>query len=96
MLKFTVSLMTTQGKKLTNPTISEEYTGVITAAVTLEKHVIIGSGTVVLPNITLEDGVSVGAQSLVTKDLNEWGIYFVCPAKKLEIEKITPYTRKNF
>uniref|UniRef100_T1HJU9 Acyltransferase n=1 Tax=Rhodnius prolixus TaxID=13249 RepID=T1HJU9_RHOPR len=75
------------GKKLTNPTISEEYTGVIKGTVTLEKHVIIGSGTVVLPNITLKEGVSFGAQSLVTKDLNEWGMYFGCPAKKLEIEK---------
>ncbi|MGL9750993.1 MAG: acyltransferase [Symbiopectobacterium sp.] len=69
----------------------------ITGAVTLEKHIIIGSGTIVLPNITLEEGVSVGAQTLVTKDLNEWGIYFGCPAKKLEIEKKNSlYSKKIF
>ncbi|WP_264645466.1 hypothetical protein [Candidatus Symbiopectobacterium sp. NZEC127] len=70
------------GKKLTTPTISEEYTGVIKGTVALAKHVIIGSGAVVLPNITLEEGVSVGTQSLVTKDLNEWAMYFGCSAKK--------------
>lgn len=85
------------GKKLTNPTISEEYTGVIKGTVTLEKHVIIGSGTVVLPNITLEEGVSVGAQSLVTKDLNEWGMYFGCPAKKIrDREKELLILEKDF
>ncbi|MGL9759998.1 MAG: hypothetical protein ACR5K7_02165 [Symbiopectobacterium sp.] len=65
------------GKKLTNPTISKKYTGVIKGTVALKKHVTIASGTVVLPNITLEtleESVYVGAQFLITKNLFDCGI----------------------
>jgi acetyltransferase-like isoleucine patch superfamily enzyme len=71
------------GKKLTNPTIPKKYTGGICGKVTLEKHVIIGAGTVILPKIIIGEGSSVGAMSLVTKSLPPWGIYFGTPAKKL-------------
>ena len=72
------------GNHLTNPTVPKEYTGVTQGPVTLERHVIIGSGSVILPDITIGEGSSVGALSLVTKHLDPWGVYFGCPAKKLK------------
>jgi len=71
------------GKKLTNPTIPKKYTGGICGKVTLEKHVIIGAGAVVLPKLTIGEGASVGALSLVNKTLKPWGVYFGLPVKRL-------------
>lgn len=72
------------GKYLTNPTVPPEYTGVTKGSVTLRKHVILGSGTVVLPGVTIAEGSSVGAQSLVTKSIDGWGVYFGVPVKRLK------------
>ncbi|KHT13336.1 MULTISPECIES: acyltransferase [Pectobacterium] len=72
------------GNYLTNPTVSHEYTGVTSGEVILGRHSIIGSGTVILPNLTIGEGVSVGALSLVTKNLPEWGVYFGSPVKKIK------------
>lgn len=72
------------GEYLTNPTVPEKYTGVIGGSVTLGKHVIIGSGSVILPKVCIGEGSSVGALSLVTKSLDAWGIYAGSPAKRLK------------
>ena len=72
------------GRHLTNPTVPDKYTGVTGGTVVLEKHVIIGSGAVILPNVCIGEGTSVGALSLVTKNLKEWGIFFGSPAKRLK------------
>ncbi len=75
------------GQYLTNPTVPPELTGVIAGKVTLRKHSILGSGTVVLPDVEIGEGASVGAQSLVTKSLPGWFVYFGCPAKKIKPRK---------
>ncbi|AXU94840.1 MAG TPA: galactoside O-acetyltransferase [Erwinia persicina] len=75
------------GNYLTNPTVDADYTGVSSGEVTLGRHVIIGSGTVILPKVTIGEGASVGALSLVTKSLPEWGMYFGAPAKKIKDRK---------
>lgn len=72
------------GETLTNPTVPEKYKNVFHADVFLGRHVIVGSGSVILPGITLEDGVAVGALSLVTKDCKAFGIYAGSPAKRLK------------
>lgn len=72
------------GEYLTNPTVPEKFTGITRGTVTLKKHVIIGSGTVILPKVTIGEGSSVGALSLVTKSLDPWGVFFGCPAKRLK------------
>ncbi|WP_252731946.1 acyltransferase [Paraglaciecola arctica] len=72
------------GKFLTNPTVPQQYTGVVEGQVSLGKHVIVGAGSVILPGTTIGEGASVGAMSLVTKDLDEWNVYFGSPAKKLK------------
>lgn len=75
------------GKYLTNPTIPSEFTNVTHADVYIGKHVIIGSGSVVLPGVRLNQGVAVGALSLITKDCEEFGIYAGNPAKKIKNRK---------
>lgn len=75
------------GATMTNPTVPSEYTGVIHADVFLGKHVIVGSGSVILPGVTLEEGVAVGALSLVTKDCAAFGVYVGNPARRIKERK---------
>jgi acetyltransferase-like isoleucine patch superfamily enzyme len=72
------------GKVLTNPTVPPEFTGISEGKVTLGRHVIVGAGSVILPGAEIGEGASIGALSLVTKDLEEWNVYFGSPAKKLK------------
>ena len=71
------------GKSLTNPTVPAEFTGVTGGKVTLGKHVIVGSGSVIMPGVSIGEGSSVGALSLVGTSLPSWGIYFGSPARKV-------------
>lgn len=71
------------GATLTNPTVPSQYTGVTHADVFLGRHVIVGSGSVLLPGITLEDGVAIGALCLVTKNCSAFGIYAGSPARRI-------------
>ncbi len=48
---------------------------------------IVGSGSVILPGVTLHEGAAVGALSLVTKDCEAFGIYQGIPAKRLAARK---------
>jgi len=75
------------GAFLTNPTVPSEYTGVTHADVCLGKHVIVGSGSVILPGVTLEDGVAVGALSLVHKNCEAFGIYAGNPVRRIRERK---------
>ena len=72
---------------MTNPTVPSQFTGVTHADIYLGKHVIIGSGSVILPGVTLEEGVAIGALSLVTKSCKAFGIYAGNPAKFVKERK---------
>lgn len=71
------------GSGLTHPLIAREFKNLEIGQITLEKHVIIGANSVVLPGCSIRIGTSVGAHSLVKKDLNEWSLYAGVPAKKI-------------
>jgi galactoside O-acetyltransferase len=71
------------GATMTNPTIPKELTNIHNANVKIGRHVIIGAGSIVLPGVTLEEGVAVGALSLVKKDCKAFGIYMGSPAKRI-------------
>ena len=71
------------GEFMTNPTVPSEFTGITHADVTICKHVLIGSGSIILPGITLKEGAVVGALSLVNKDCEEFYLYKGNPAKKI-------------
>lgn len=70
------------GQHMTNPTVPAEYTGVRLAPCELGRHVIVGSGSVILPGVTIEEGAAVGALSLVTRSLAGWAIYAGAPARR--------------
>jgi galactoside O-acetyltransferase len=72
------------GATLTNPTLPSAYTGVTHANVFLGKHVIVGSGSVIMPGVILEEGVAVGALSLVQKRCEAFGIYAGNPARRIK------------
>jgi dTDP-4-amino-4,6-dideoxy-D-glucose acyltransferase len=71
------------GAHMTNPTVPAEFTGVTHAPVTVGPHVIIGSGSIVLPGCTLHEGSGVGALSLVRQDLESLGLYAGVPARRI-------------
>jgi acetyltransferase-like isoleucine patch superfamily enzyme len=75
------------GETLTNPTVSNEYKNVKNAPVYLGRHVIVGSGTVILPGIRIEDGVAIGALSLVNRDCQEFSIYAGNPVRRISERK---------
>jgi galactoside O-acetyltransferase len=75
------------GATMTNPMVPSDYTRVKHADVFLGKHVIVGSGSVTLPGVTLEDGVAVGALSLVSRDCRAFGIYAGNPARRVKERK---------
>jgi len=74
--------------------------------VILKKHALLGTGTVVLPNVTIEEGAATGAMTLVNKSLDEWKLYVGIPARfakardkekilQLEAEFLEKYTLNN-
>jgi dTDP-4-amino-4,6-dideoxy-D-glucose acyltransferase len=71
------------GIAMTNPTVPSTFTNVHHADVKVGCHVIIGAGSIVLQGVTLEEGVAIGALSLVKKDCQSFGIYAGVPAKKI-------------
>jgi dTDP-4-amino-4,6-dideoxy-D-glucose acyltransferase len=72
------------GETMTNPCVPDDFKNVNHADVTLEKHVIIGCGSVVLPGVTLHEGAAVGALSLVTHSCQAFGIYAGSPARLIK------------
>ncbi len=75
------------GSAMTNPTVPSRYTNVCHADVVLAKHVIIGSGSVILPGVTLEEGVAIGALSLVKDNCEAYGIYAGNPVHRIKTRK---------
>jgi galactoside O-acetyltransferase len=71
------------GAYMTNPTVPDAYTRVTHADVLIGRHAIVGAGSVILPGARLEDGVAIGALSLVNRDCLAFGIYAGRPARRL-------------
>ena len=68
---------------LTNPTVPDRFKKLKFGPVTLEKHVIVGCGAVIMPNCTLEFGCSVGALTFVGKSVKSGDVISGQPAKIL-------------
>ena len=71
------------GEYMSNPTVPSGYTNIVQAPVLIGRHVIIGAGSIILPGITLNKGVGVGALSLVNKDCEAFYMYAGTPARKI-------------
>ena len=72
------------GGYLTNAVIPDKYKNVKRGLVTLKKHSLIGSSSVLLPGVVVGEGTTVGAMSLVSKNLDDWSVYAGIPAKKIK------------
>jgi galactoside O-acetyltransferase len=73
------------GEFMSNPTVPEEFKKVDHRPVTINKHCLVGAGTVILPGVTLGEGCAVGALSLVMRDCEPFGIYIGVPVRMLRI-----------
>ncbi len=84
------------GRTLTNPTVPDQFKKETKAAIHISRHSIVGALSIILPGVTLAEGTSVGAMTMVTKSTEPWSVYFGIPAKKikdrrrdlLELEKL--------
>lgn len=83
------------GEFMTNPMIPEELTNVTKAPVFIGRHVIVGSGSIILPAVNLADGVAVGALSLVTENVSELKIIAGIPARVIKKRKHDIFELEN-
>ena len=72
------------GDFLIGPTVPNKYRGVYGSPLVIEKHVVIGSGSIILPGSIIGEGVAIGANSLVKGECKAWSIYGGSPAKFLK------------
>ena len=72
------------GESMTSPMIPDSYKQVIDDDVYFGRHVIVGSGSVILPGSILEEGVAIGALSLVKSSCSAFGVYGGNPASRIK------------
>ncbi|MCM2265584.1 MAG: acyltransferase [Desulfuromonadales bacterium] len=75
------------GRTMTNPTVPGKYKKECKKPVYIGRHCIVGTNSLILPGVTLQEGTSVGAMSMVTKTTDPWSVYFGIPAKRLKARK---------
>lgn len=63
------------GNFLIGPMVPEQYINQTVGKVTIKRFSQVGAGAIIMPGVTLNEGVVVGSMSLVKKDLEEWSIY---------------------
>lgn len=69
------------GQYMTNPTVPPQFTNVTSGPVSIGRHAIVGSGAVILPNVSIGEAAAIGALSLVRDDCEPFGIYVGAPAR---------------
>lgn len=72
------------GEAMINPTIPDKYRNLHSAAVSIERHVIIGSSCTILPGVILKEGSAFGAMTLIDKDSEPWSINCGIPFRKIK------------
>lgn len=72
------------GETMVNSNIPKKYKNEQKAKIVIERQVIIGARSVIMPSVTLAEGTSVGANSLVLHDTKPWSIYVGSPASYLK------------
>ncbi len=85
------------GESMTNPMVPDKYKNVTQKEVIIEKHVVVGSGCVILPGARLKLGSAFGAMTLINRDSEEWSINVGIPFRKIkEREKQILSLEKEF
>lgn len=75
------------GAAMTGPLVGTQFTNVTHAPVTIGRHVILGSGTVVAPGVSIGEGCATGALTFVNSSLEAWNIYAGAPAKIIKVRQ---------
>ncbi len=85
------------GFSMTNSTIPKKYKIEKKSPIYIEKHVIVGAGSYIFPDVTLAEGTSIGAMSLMLHSSKPWKVYIGIPAKILrDREKKPLLLEKNY
>lgn len=58
-----------------NSTVPLEFRNVKVAPIRIGRFCIVGANAVVLPGVAIGEGATIGACSVVTRDLAPWGVY---------------------
>ncbi len=58
-----------------NSTVPERWRNTTRLPIHIGRFCIVGANSVVLPGVTIGEGTTVGAGSVVTRDLDPWGVY---------------------
>jgi acetyltransferase-like isoleucine patch superfamily enzyme len=58
-----------------NPTIPEKFRNTKRAPVKIGRFAVLGANSVVLPGVTIGEGTTVAACSVVTRSLEPWSVY---------------------
>jgi acetyltransferase-like isoleucine patch superfamily enzyme len=70
---------------IATPLVPLEFKGKVEyGTVTIGRHAILGSSSVILPNVSIGDGVAIGALSLVKRNLEPWYLYAGIPVRRLK------------
>lgn len=72
------------GEYMANSVIPEKYKNVTEGKVEIGRHALIGTGCTILPNVKIGEGASIGAMSLIKKDVEEFTINVGIPCKKIK------------
>lgn len=75
------------GGYLTNPTVPSEFTNVKKGVINIGKHAIIGTNSVIFPNVKIGDGCAVGVGAIIRENLKPWTVYAMINGKLKEIKK---------
>ncbi len=75
------------GRSLTNPTVPAEFKSETKKAIHIGRHCIVGTNSLIFPGVTLGEGCSVGALSMVTRSTDDWSVYSGIPARKIKDRK---------
>ena len=75
------------GESLTGPTIPDAFRRPVRSAVRIGKYAVVGANCVVLPGVTIGEGCTVGALSLVNRDCEPWTVYAGSPARPIKARR---------
>ena len=75
------------GDYLISPMAPVAFTNVTGGTVVIKMYSQIGAGSIIMPDITIEEGVAVAAMSFVNSSIPAWSIYAGVPARKMKDRK---------
>lgn len=75
------------GETMVSSLVPRKYKRERFASVLIERQVIIGTSSVILPGVTVAEGCAIGAMTLVVKSTEPWGMYVGSPARWLKARK---------